>query len=74
MSKDPDIVPEASHLIILDKNISVCMAKNGNDTNHTRHITRGVYFVRNGDSGKMHNIEWRERGLQLADIATKSVG
>ena len=50
------------------------MAKNGKDTNHTRHIYRRVYFVRNGENGKIQKIFWYEEGLQLAGIATKNVG
>ena len=44
------------------------MAKNGNDTKHTRHIARGMNFVRNEEKCKMHKIDWCEGGLQLADI------
>ena len=44
------------------------------DTKHTRHIARIMHFVRNGKKCKMHNIDWCEGGLQLADIATKNVG
>ena len=40
LNKDPDIVPEEYPLIILDIKSSFCMAKNGKDTNHTRHIAR----------------------------------
>ena len=46
--KDADIVSEKTHLIILDSKSSVCMADNGEDTKHTRHISRRVHFVRNG--------------------------
>ena len=49
------------------------MAKNGKDTKHTRHIARRIYFVRNLENFKMHNIDWCEEGLQLAYIATKNV-
>ena len=49
------------------------MANNGRDTKHTRHIERRMHFVRNGDKCKMHNIEWCEGGLQLADIGAKNV-
>ena len=38
LSKDLDLVPEEAPLIILDIKSDVCMAKNGKDTNHTRHI------------------------------------
>ena len=31
-------------------------------------------LVRNGEKCKMHKIDWRERGLQLADIGTNNVG
>ena len=47
--KDLDIVPEKAPLIMLDSNSSVCMAKNGKDTKHTRHISIRVNFVRNGE-------------------------
>ena len=50
------------------------MAKNGKDTNHTRHISRRVNFVRDGENRKMHKIDWCEGGLQLADIVTNNVG
>ena len=64
-NKDPDIVPEAAPLIILDSKSSVCMAKNGKYAKHTRHIARRVHFVRNGENCKMKNIVWCEGGLQL---------
>ena len=53
---------------------ALCMANNGKDTNHTRHIARIVHFVRNGKDCKMHKIDWCEGGMQLTDIATKNVG
>ena len=49
LNKDPDIVPEESPLIILNINYAVCMAKNDMDTKHTRHISRRVYSVINGE-------------------------
>ena len=49
------------------------MAKNGKDTQHTRHIERIMNFVRNGENSRMHKIDWREGGLQLAGIGTKNV-
>ena len=51
----------------------MCMAKNGRDTKHTRHIARRMHFVWTGEKCKMHKIEWCEGGLQLADIGTKNV-
>ena len=49
------------------------MAKNGKDTKHTRHISRRMHFVRNGEKCKMQKIDLCEGGLQLADIGTKNV-
>ena len=74
LSKDLDIVTEEAPIIILDSKFAVFMAKNGKDTNHTRHIAIRVHSVRNGKKLKMHKIDWREGGLKLADIATKNVG
>ena len=51
----------------------MCMAKNGKDTKHTRHIVRIMHFLRNGEKCKMHKIDWFEGGLQLADIGNKNV-
>ena len=50
------------------------MANNGKDTNQTRHISRRVHLVRNGENCKLHNIDWCEGVLQLSDITTKNVG
>ena len=50
------------------------MYNNGKDTNHTRHISSRVHFVRNSENCKMHKIDWCEGGLQLVDIATKDIG
>ena len=74
LNKDPDIVPEEAPRIILDIKYAVYMAKNGKFTKHTRHMTRIVHFVRNGENYKMHNIDWCEGGLKLADISSKNVG
>ena len=74
LKKDPYIVPEAEPIIILDSKSTVCMAKNGKYTNHTRHISRRLNFVRNSEKCKIHNIDCCEVGLQLADIATDNVG
>ena len=74
LSKDPDIVPEEAPLIVLDSKSAMFMAKNGNDTKHTKHVARRIHFVRNGEKCKMHNIDWCEGVLQLADIDTNNVG
>ena len=74
MNKDTDIVPEEDPLIFLDSKSAMCMANNGKDTKHTRHIARRMNFVRNGEKFKIHNIDWCEGGLRLAYIATKNFG
>ena len=61
-------------MIVLDSKTTICTAKNGKDTKHTRHIARIMHLVSNGEKCKMHKIDWCEGGLQLADIATKNVG
>ena len=60
LKKYLDIVPEEDPLIVLDSNSDMCMAKNGKDTKHTRHISRRMNFVRNGENLKMHKNEWCE--------------
>ena len=60
-------------MFILDRKSSVCMAKNGEDIKHTRHIFRSVHFVRNGDEWNLHKKVWCEVGLQLADNGTNTV-
>ena len=42
------MVPEEAPLIVLDSNSTIGMANNGNDTKHTRQISRIFNFVRNG--------------------------
>ena len=73
LNKDPDIVPEEDPSIVLDSKYAMCMANNGKDTKHTRHIARRMHLVRNGEKFKMHKIDWCEGGLQLADIGTKNL-
>ena len=70
--KDPDMVPKEAPLIVLDSKSAMCMANNGRDTKHTRHIARRMHFLRNGEKCKIHKIEWCEGGMQLADIGTKN--
>ena len=73
-NKYPYIIPEAAHLIVLDSKSDICMSKNGKDNKNTRHISRRINFVRNGENCKMHKIDWCEGGLKLADIDAKNVG
>ena len=61
-------------MIVLDSKSAMCMANNGKDTKHTRHIERRMHLVRNGEIYKMYKIDWCEEGLQLAEIATNNVG
>ena len=73
LNKDPEIVTKEAPLIVLNIKSAMCMAKNGKDTKHTRHIARRIHFVMNGENLKMQKIDWCEGGLQLADIGTKNV-
>ena len=52
LNKDPDIIPEKAPLIVLDSKSAMCMAKNGKDTKHTRHIIMRMHFVRNGGNAR----------------------
>ena len=74
LNKDTDIAMEEAPLIVLDSRSTICMAKSGKDTKKTRYIARRIHFLRNEEKCKMHNIDWCEVGLQLADIATKNFG
>ena len=58
----------------MDSKSHICVANNGKDTKHTRHIARRMYFVKNGEKCKMHKIDWCKVGLQLEDISTKNFG
>ena len=52
LNKYTDIVPEDDPLIVLDSKSAMCMANNGKDIKHTRHIVRRMNFVRNGEKCK----------------------
>ena len=67
------MVPKESPLIVLDSKSAMCMANNGKDTKHTRHIVRIMHFVRNGEKYKMNRIDWCEGGPQLADNGNNNV-
>ena len=49
LNKDPDVVPEQAPLIILDSKSATFVSKNVKDTKHTRHISRIMHFVINGE-------------------------
>ena len=57
LNEDPDMVPKEATLIVLDSKSSMCMAKNGKDTKHTRHISRRMHFVRNGEHCEMQKMD-----------------
>ena len=59
--------------IVFDSKSAVCIASNGKDTNHTRHIANRVQFVRNGKSRKIHKIDCCEEGLKLVENANNNV-
>ena len=48
LNENPEIVPMEASLIVLDGKSDMCMAKNGRDTTHTRHIARRMRFLSNG--------------------------
>ena len=58
----------------MDSKSAVCTAKHGKYTKHTRHIAKTLYLVRIRGKQKMHNIDWCEGGLKLADIDTDNIG
>ena len=60
-------------MIVLDSNSAMCMAKNGKDTKHIRHIARIMHYERNGEKCKMHKMDWCEGVLKLADIGNNNV-
>ena len=57
LNEDPGMVTKEVPLIVLDRKSAMCMAKNGRDTKHTRHIAIRMHFVRNGEKCKIHKIE-----------------
>ena len=48
LNEDPDMVQREAPLIVLDIKSAMCMAKNGKDTKHNRHIVSRMHLVRNG--------------------------
>ena len=67
------MVPKQAPPIILDRKPVIGIVKNGGDTKHTRHISRGIHFVINGEQCNFHKTVWYEGGLQLTDIVIKKV-
>ena len=60
-------------MIVLDSNSAMCMAKNGKDNKHIRHIARIMHYERNGEKCQMHKMDWCEGVLKLADIGNNNV-
>ena len=58
LNEDPEMVPKETPLIVLDSKSAMCVAINGKDTKHTRHIARIMNLVRNGEKCKIHKIDW----------------
>ena len=73
MNKDPDMFIEQAHLFILDRKSHLFMARDFEDTKHTRHISRRIQFVTNNEEWSLQKTVWCEGGLQLADIGTRDV-
>ena len=63
LNKNPDVVPEQAHLVILYRQSYICISKNGKDTKHIRHISRRIHFVRNVEECTLHKRFWYEVGL-----------
>ena len=49
------------------------MDKKNKDTKYTRHITRIIHSVRNGEEWNFHKTVWCEGGMKLSDIGTNNV-
>ena len=58
LNENTDMVPKEGNFIVFESKSSMCMANNGKDTKHTRHIARIMHFVRNGKNWKMHKNDW----------------
>ena len=74
LNNDPDIVQEEAPMIVLDSKSAMYTDKRGKYNNHTRKIARRIHLVRNGEKCKIHNIDWCEGGMKLADIPAKNIG
>ena len=73
MYKDTHLVPDQAPFVILYIKVDVCMSKIGNNIKHTRHISRRMYFVINGEEWNMHNIVCCEGGLHFEDTESKNI-
>ena len=71
--KDPDVFPDQAPLIIFDNKSDLCMAKDGKDTKHNRHIAIITQLIRNGEYLNLHNTVWYGGGLKLTYIGTNNV-
>ena len=46
------MVRKEAPLVVLDIKYAMCMSRNGKDTKHTRHISRRMHLVRNGENAR----------------------
>ena len=44
LNEDTDMVPKEAPLVVLGNKSNMCIANNGKDTKHTRHIARIIHF------------------------------
>ena len=58
LKKDPYVFPEQEPPIILDSKSAICMDKNSMYTKHTRHISRRMHLVENGEECNFNNTVW----------------
>ena len=54
LSTDTYVVPEQATLIILDRKYYIRVDKIGKNTKHTRHISRIISLVRNGEDWNLY--------------------
>ena len=57
--------------IIIDDEISICMAKCNKDAAANKHVAWGFHCIRHGIGLKEHKFEWIGTKSQMADILIK---
>ena len=73
VNKDTYVIPEQATLILLDSKSAVCASKNSKYIKHTRHISRRVHFVGNGEEWNLKKTVWCDGGLQLSNIGNRKL-
>ena len=56
LDKDPDIVTEEATFINLDSKSAMCVANNGKDIKHTRHIAIIMHFIRKAENPRCKRL------------------